>query len=207
MDIQAQYQDDWQDAKKFYVQNETQVKLYFGLISSMENKPVTIIDLCASPGGKVILLHDLFPTAKLFANDVSSSRVQSLKNNLDRCQVVAEISCYDGTVFPEETKYDLVIVDAPCSNSGCLYKCPEARWRLESPEVLMHQEKQIQLLSKAASLVTPRGSVIYSTCSILKEENEEVLKSVPKLRIKNAISCLPTTYGSEGGFAALLQLH
>ncbi len=129
--------------------------------------------MAASPGGKSILLADFFPKAELFANDITEKKVKILQENFAKYGIKASISVGDGAEFESNIKFDLVIVDAPCSNSGCLYKCPEARWRLTKEDLAAYILLQKKLLQSARKLVSDEGFIIYSTCSILPEENKQ----------------------------------
>jgi len=194
--------DSFIDSPEYYIQNPTQALLLAKLAEKI-SPPSTILDLCAAPGGKTLLLHDLFPHAQLSANDISENRLQRLSQNLLKYGVQASVSCKDATKDSFGQQYDLVVVDAPCSNSGVLYKCPEARWRLEKDETLHIQQTQKNILQAASKLVKKGGYLWYLTCSILPQENEEVvLASFPEAI---HFTELPRPTGFEGGFAALIS--
>ncbi len=193
---------------RYYIQNVTQVALLSHL-SSVTPTPKAIIDLCAAPGGKLIAAHDLFPTAKLYANDSSERRLQKVRENLEKYKIQAELSTGYGEAFHSDHSLDLVIVDVPCSNSGVLNKRPEARWRLTPEEIRSLTETQFNLLQSARELVSDQGVIWYVTCSILKEENENMMHRActelgltmvgePKL-------ILPNQDGWEGGFGCALR--
>lgn len=196
--------DDFATNKRYYIQNPTQFAIYSELKNGLKAIPKSILDLTASPGGKTILLHDFFPDAVLFANDLNDKKVAKLKENLKKYKIDATLSAASGLQFPEYRKFDLVVVDAPCSNTGCLYKCPEARWRLNAKELEASVDLQRKLLQKAINIVAPGGTIWYSTCSILPEENEELVASIPQLKVLSQTLVLPNKEGNEGGFGAFL---
>jgi 16S rRNA (cytosine967-C5)-methyltransferase len=143
-----------------YVQNITQVELLTRACEGLA--PTRMLDLCAAPGGKAILLHDLFPEATLVVNDLKDS--PRLRQNLADYGVEAEIYVGPGEEF-SDGDFDLILIDAPCSNSGVFHKRPEARWRHADLS-----EIQDRLIAHAKTLLRPGGTLIYMTCSILPSE-------------------------------------
>jgi 16S rRNA (cytosine967-C5)-methyltransferase len=104
---------------------------------------------------------------------------------------------------------DLVVVDAPCSNSGVLYKCPEARWRLSQEEIEKHTVLQQELLEKAYTLALAGKTIWYMTCSILTQENEHVIQQFStkfSVRVDKTILQLPDNEGHEGGFGCQISI-
>ena len=194
-------------SSNYYIQNVTPVALISDLYKHAKN-PHKILDLCASPGGKTVALHDLFPNAELFCNDVSNKKIEKLKENLDKYSITATLSTSLGEAFSSDNLFDLIIIDAPCSNSGVLNKRPEARWRLTKEHLNELTKTQDSLIENAKQYLSPEGQIWYMTCSILPEENEE--------RIKNAHlnfgletnflskKILPNHEGWDGGFACIL---
>lgn len=192
-----------------YIQNATPVTLMHHLKEEMA-KPASVLDLCASPGGKLILVQDYFPDAQLFANDISEQKIQKLQSNLDKYSLKATLSCGRGETLKQELRYDLIIVDAPCSNSGVLNKRPEARWRLSEDQLANLEATQLALLENAASLLSIHGEIWYLTCSILKAENEHLIDKACQtlgLVIKRQKTILPTADGWDGGFACSLRIR
>ncbi len=108
-----------------------------------------------------------------------------------------------GELFQSDQKYDLILVDAPCSNSGVYHKRVEARWRFSPTALEELSDLQAEILERAASLLTPGGQLWYMSCSILQEENEETIEFADSL----ALTCLhqekvlPNRKGWDGGFA------
>jgi 16S rRNA (cytosine967-C5)-methyltransferase len=189
---------------RYYIQNPSQFQIYSHLKNALKKHPQAILDLAASPGGKSILLHDFFPNASLFANDVSDKKRDLLQENFTKYAIKATLSVGCGTEFTTDQLFDLIVVDAPCSNSGCLYKCPEARWRLTKEDVAQQVQLQKKLLQSALKHLTPEGVIWYSTCSILPEENEQLIASFPELKVAAEKLILPSKDGCEGGYGACL---
>ncbi|MBN4066564.1 hypothetical protein JYU14_00580 [Simkania negevensis] len=191
-----------------YIQNITQATLTGKLCQKMD-APKTALDICAAPGGKAILLHAAFPQTTIHANDANAKRMIRLQENLTKFHINALLTTIRGEDYPEERKYNLVIVDAPCSNSGVLAKCPEARWRLNKQNIDALQRTQVALLKKAARLLHNGGKIWYLTCSILAQENEAIIEQTcnsENLTItKGPYTQTPNAEGWEGGFACELS--
>lgn len=188
-------------SNEWYIQNITPGLL----VQSLNDRiPNSILDLCASPGGKLLLAHDLYPKAELFANDLTEGKIKTLKENLDKYQLKATLTMGKGEEYPDGKLFDLIIIDAPCSNTGVLHKRPEARYRFQ-PGKFQHMQKA--LIGRAKELLSPHGAIWYLTCSLLPEENRELAQSAChafdlKL-IKDHLE-LPDETGKDGGYGALL---
>lgn len=195
-------------SKDFYIQNITPALLMTEL-SKKASHPSAILDLCASPGGKLLLAHDLFPEAKLTANDVNEKKLSTIKENCEKYSLSAELHCGKGEDFPTVKQFDIVILDIPCSNSGVLNKRPEARWRLSQENLKALKKMQLRLLEKATSLLTPTGQIWFMTCSNLKEENEDLIQEFLKehpFEIVTEKTILPNQEGYDGGYGCSLTL-
>ena len=134
-----------------------------------------VIDLCAAPGGKTLNLAELMDNkGKVIAVDKNENRLNLIKSNRERLGLTnIEIICGDGTnlKLPEADK---VLVDAPCSGTGVINKRADIRTRRTKFDIASLVELQKALLQNAASMVKEGGSLIYSTCSIEQEENEDI---------------------------------
>lgn len=191
----------------YYIQNITPIALVNELASKSPS-PESILDLCSSPGGKLIAAHDLFPSASLYANDVSMDKIERLSENLDKYGIQAHITCGNGESYPTTQQFDLIILDVPCSNSGVLNKRHEARWRINRENLTELNIIQKKLIHHATTLLNPNGILWYLTCSILKEENEHFLSEVcseMNLTLSYSKTFLPNTKGWDGGFGAILK--
>lgn len=135
-----------------------------------------VLDACAAPGGKSTLLADLGPDARVTAGEVSPSRLATLAALVRRwgapnVQVVGA----DARRPPFARPFDGVLLDAPCSGLGTLGRHPDIRWRARAADLARHGRRQRELLEGMAPLVAPGGTLVYATCSIEPEENEEVI--------------------------------
>jgi len=143
--------------------------------------PERIWDACAAPGGKTSVLARRHRNAELLATDISARRLQAMRRRIetelpDRAIRTLEA---DATQLPtSEGNFDLILCDLPCSGTGTLARNPEIRHRLEPSEFERQALRQRDILSAALKRLQPGGRLVYSTCSLEPEENEEVVKSV-----------------------------
>jgi len=190
---------------EYYIQNVTPVSLLDHMRS--QSKPKRILDLCSAPGGKLLYLFDAYPKAKLFANDVSEKRLETLRANCEKYAILADISNMPGEEFSSKEPFDLILLDVPCSNSGVLSKRAEARWRLDEDNVKELEEKQKRLLKHALSLLAPGGEIWYLTCSILQCENEKIAEFASDtlgMQRRTSHTIFPKITGEDGGFGVVL---
>jgi 16S rRNA (cytosine967-C5)-methyltransferase len=137
-----------------------------------------ILDLCAAPGGKTLLLSlGAGPQGHVVAGDLHANRVRAMKERLDGAGATnVETMVLDGTrPLPFEQKFDRILVDAPCSGTGTLARHPEIRWRLRPEDLADMHTRQVSLLGNAMPALAPGGRLVYSTCSLEAEENELVV--------------------------------
>ena len=105
----------------------------------------------------------------------------------------------------EKASFDRVLVDAPCSGTGTLRANPEIRWRLAARDFRGFAEQQRRILTRAVEVLKPGGRLVYSTCSVEREENEEVIESVDGLQLIRTIRSWPQREGSDGFFISMLE--
>lgn len=191
-----------------------------------------IIDFCAGAGGKTLLLGALMrSTGRLYAFDVSAARLARAKprfarSGLSNIVPVVINEQADQRVKRLRGKAHRVLVDAPCSGLGTLRRNPDLKWR-QHPESLEHlKATQAAILRQAAQCVAPGGRLVYATCSILPEENEQQVEAflsdnpdftlldaskIVKDRCENLtfegpmLMLRPDTHGTDGFFAAVLE--
>jgi 16S rRNA (cytosine967-C5)-methyltransferase len=168
------YAEGW-----FTVQDESSMRV----ASALAPQPgSSVLDLCAAPGGKTTHLAELMHnTGQVVACDVDQRRLQTaveLAGRLGLNIIETRLLRPERGEGAPAGRFDAVLVDVPCSNTGVLGRRPEVRWRLR-PEDFPHLVKlQTQLLRQACERVKPGGAVVYSTCSIEPEENGAVVRAV-----------------------------
>ncbi len=145
-----------------------------------------ILDCCAAPGGKTLILAERNSAAQIVACEASPQRLAQLRERLTGHAQHVDCRLADATAFTEVGAYDLVLADVPCSGTGTLGRNPEIRHRLKLEGLSRQAERQCDLLQAALRATRPGGRIVYSTCSLEPEENEQVvaavLASIPNLR-------------------------
>jgi 16S rRNA (cytosine967-C5)-methyltransferase len=138
-----------------------------------------VLDLCAAPGTKTTHLAELMRNhGKIIACDIDDARLQTLRDLAGRLGVtIIETHLLNprSNEEPPPGPFDAILVDAPCSNTGVLGRRPEARWRLRESDLAELVRLQTKLLLQAAERLKPGGKLVYSTCSIEPEENQQVV--------------------------------
>jgi 16S rRNA (cytosine967-C5)-methyltransferase len=174
-----------------------------------------VLDACAAPGGKTSYLAQLMRNeGRIVACDVSADRLARLRENLERLSVTnVEVRKADW-LRPqpaEKEKFDRILLDAPCSNTGVIRRRVDVRWRLSHDDFEKMPEVQLGLLKNLSTKLKPGGSLVYSTCSMEPEENEEVVRRItnviPSLKFQKSRSTLPFRDNVDGAFAALFTLN
>jgi 16S rRNA (cytosine967-C5)-methyltransferase len=190
-----------------------------------------VVDFCAGAGGKSLMLGAMMSSqGRLYAFDVSAGRLSQLKPRLKRSglsNVHPHLLAneHDSKVKRLAGKIDRVLVDAPCSGFGTLRRNPDLKWRQSPQSVAEMQLKQASILRAAAGLVKPGGRLVYATCSLLREENEEIVDAFlaerPEFTARHCGEILrqqgiaidvgermrlwPQVHGTDGFFAAVLE--
>lgn len=137
----------------------------------------TVMDVCAAPGGKTTHLAELMDNkGKIFAFDIHPHKVEIIKKNASRMGIdIVDALCLDATEFHEKYEgiCDKVLADVPCSGIGIIRKKPDIKWNKE--DILSLPDIQYKILENASRYLKVGGELVYSTCTILKRENEDVL--------------------------------
>jgi 16S rRNA (cytosine967-C5)-methyltransferase len=139
--------------------------------------PVNILDACAAPGGKTLILLERNPQAHIVACEASEQRLAQLEKRLAN---ISNVECRlgDATRLIEIASFDLVLADVPCSGTGTLGRNPEIRHRLRVEDLPRQAVRQRAILHSALRSVRDGGRVVYATCSLEPEENEQVVAAV-----------------------------
>ena len=137
-----------------------------------------VLDACAAPGGKTLILLERDSDARVVACEASEPRLVQLKKRLAEFSDRVEFRFGDATKLQFDGTLDVVLADVPCSGTGTLARNPEIRHRLRAGDLPRHTERQHAILKAALSAVRPGGHVVYSTCSLEPEENEQVVARV-----------------------------
>jgi 16S rRNA (cytosine967-C5)-methyltransferase len=173
-----------------------------------------VLDACAAPGGKTGYLAQLMENrGTIVACDRNPERLDILKKNMARLGVgIVHTFGHDWTSghVPAEiasmAPFHRILLDAPCSNTGVMRRRVDVRWRLQPTDFLRMQRRQLEVLRALIPLLGANGILVYSTCSLEPEENEQVVRGVldgwPTLRLIEEKRSLPFQDGFDGAFAA-----
>ena len=191
------------------------------------NKNKLFLDACAAPGGKSFQI--LSKKLNVVLNDKNKTRIQILKTNLKRLKLSAKILNKDFIQLNNNRKYDVIIIDAPCSAVGTIRRNPEIFFKNKSPDFNELLSLQENMLKKASFLLNKNGFIIYMTCSFLETETiyqvkkflelnnnfllsdlklKENKKNYSKLIKNNFMITIPNIifdYNIDGYFAAFLK--
>ncbi len=148
------------------------------LVAEVVEHGATILDCCAAPGGKTLILAERNPQGRIVACEASAQRLEQLRKRLAPLESRVECRLADATALTDESAYEAALVDVPCSGTGTLGRNPEIRHRLHLEDLTRQAERQQAILAAALRAVRPGGRVVYSTCSLEPEENEQVIGAV-----------------------------
>jgi 16S rRNA (cytosine967-C5)-methyltransferase len=148
------------------------------LANRLDIREPRILDACAAPGGKTLIIAERNPQARILACESSTPRFEQLRQRLAGHADQIECRQVDVTTLNEDAAFDLVIADVPCSGTGTLGRNPEIRHRLRPEDLPRQSERQRAILAAALRAVRPGGRVVYSTCSLEPEENEHVVAAI-----------------------------
>ena len=174
-----------------------------------------ILDACAAPGGKAFLIAAALGSAEgLVCTDSNEKRLPRLEENLERLHAgKATVAVHDWTEpGPPEWhgSFDGILLDVPCSNTGVIRRRVDVRWRLQAPDIDRIALTQRKILENAIACLKPGGRLVYSTCSIEHAENlglvEAFLTDHPQWEIRGTREALPFRDGTDGAFAARIEL-
>jgi 16S rRNA (cytosine967-C5)-methyltransferase len=137
-----------------------------------------ILDCCAAPGGKTLAIADQNPNSTITAVELHPHRARLLQKLLHPHASHIQIVNADAQHLPVSSRFDRVLADVPCSGTGTLARNPEIKWRLTLDDLGELAQRQRAILRSALAQVAPGGRLIYSTCSLEREENEDVVEQV-----------------------------
>ncbi len=145
------------------------------LVAKLTGQGHRILDCCASPGSKTSLIARQNPQAKVIASDLHPHRARLLRalTHQPNVRVVAA----DARRLPFTADFDLILADVPCSGTGTLARNPEIKWRLKPEDLSDLASRQAAILNSAITHLAPGGRLVYSTCSLEREENEDVVEA------------------------------
>lgn len=199
------FQDGW-----FYVQDPS--TLLAALV--LAPKPgEAVLDLCAAPGGKTTFMALLMNNeGKIVAGDISDERLKLIRENCQRLGVTCvETVLLSGNPAsgPGARPFDRILIDAPCSNTGVMRRRVDLRWRISRDEIGRLRQGQLELLRRAAPKLKAGGAMAYSTCSLEREENaevvEEFLREHSNFKLSTQRELSPVNDEMDGAYVAKME--
>jgi len=136
-----------------------------------------ILDCCAAPGGKTLAIADQNPDASITAVEIHPHRARLMQSRFPKDTRIETVVA-DACNLPTTRPFDRILADVPCSGTGTLARNPEIKWRLTPADLTELQQRQVAILRSVLQHLRPGGQLIYSTCSLEKEENEDVIDQV-----------------------------
>ncbi|MBT8043610.1 MAG: 16S rRNA (cytosine(967)-C(5))-methyltransferase RsmB [Verrucomicrobiae bacterium] len=172
-----------------------------------------ILDACAAPGGKTALIAARMDNeGQIVCTDSNEKRLPRLEENLKNLGItIAEVKAHDWTQpAPAEWhgRFDAILLDVPCSNTGVMRRRLDARWRLKAEDILTLTEIQKKIIQHAMPCIKPSGRIVYSTCSLEAEENHDLVTQVASeqtdWKVDAEHQALPYRDQTDGAYAARL---
>jgi len=160
-----------------YVQDPASAVVADVVAIVLGDRPGRVVDLCAAPGGKAWRLVTRAPGLDVVALDRHLGRARLVVTALSGAAARGVVTADSGQPPLRDRAFDGVLLDAPCSGTGTLRRHPEIKWRLRASDLAELVEAQHRLLDAACALVVPGGTLVYATCSVEPEENEDHFRS------------------------------
>ena len=139
-----------------------------------------ILDACSSPGGKTTYMAELMQNnGEIHAWDLYKHRVGLVEENAERLGInIIKTKCEDASIYKEEykEKFDKILLDVPCLGIGVLKRKPDIKWKRKSEDIKEITQIQEKILETCSKYLKKGGQLVYSTCSIFKEENEDIIE-------------------------------
>ena len=158
---------------------------------------LTFLDLCAAPGNKTA--QALPSGVRAIACDIHARRLAALKT------LGISLVVLDGTQpLPFRRRFERILIDAPCSGTGTLARNPEIKWRLRPSDLPELHARQAALLEQGRKALAPGGVLVYSTCSLEREENDDVVATAPAGTVIEIMRRIPGIQPGDGFFAAVM---
>lgn len=168
-----------------------------------------VLDLCAAPGGKMSYIGQMMEdTGDLVGVEIFEARMKVLNQAMKRTGLKNYTTVVSDAVTYQAEPFDIVLADVPCSGFGTFSKKPDIKWKKELLDIKQITRLQSEILQHAATMVKPGGVLVYSTCTIEPEENEEVvfqfLSKNPNFKIESAENYVPAAVVDSHGFIRTL---
>ena len=175
-----------------------------------------VLDACAAPGGKTVLIADRMQgRGVVIALETHADRVKRLQENILRCKIDHVLVAEGDATNPDlvtglgKDRFNRILLDVPCTNTGVLRRRPDARWRFSLDRMQTLNKLQRAMLNNVVALLRPGGVIVYSTCSLEPEEGEHLvaqfIEQHRELKLEQTAMSLPFNSRMDGAFAALIR--
>lgn len=223
--VGAEYVEDTKCADCLFVRNGQKVRPLFdaGFITFQSQTSVKcceiagvkdgdeVLDMCAAPGGKSVYFAGVGENVKVLSCDVYHHRLELIQQYARRMGVKLNVRLMDATVYNKSlaNAYDVVLCDVPCSGLGVAARKPDVYLFKDKDQIFGITETQAKILENGSRYVRDGGTLVYSTCTLLKDENEDMIKKFLKqnrhFRLEEEKYFLPDGKGSDGFFVAKMR--
>lgn len=195
---------------KFYIQD---LSAMYPIFLANLKKGYKVLDTCASPGGKTLLMAEIVgDTGKILSCDISEKKTDKIKENIKKSGFLnINVMIQDATKPNPDLreKFDAILADVPCSGLGVIGRKADIRYRLKKEDIKSLSFLQKEIIDNTISYLKKDGIFIYSTCTISKEENEEnrdyILNKYKDLYLFKEKKILPFMYESDGFYTAIFK--
>lgn len=195
---------------KFYIQD---LSAMYPIFLANLKKGYKVLDTCASPGGKTLLMAEIVgDTGKILSCDISEKKADKIKENIKKSGFLnINVMIQDATKPNPDLreKFDAILADVPCSGLGVIGRKADIRYRLKKEDIKSLSFLQKEIIDNTISYLKKDGIFIYSTCTISKEENEEnrdyILNKYKDLYLFKEKKILPFMYESDGFYTAIFK--
>lgn len=176
--------------------------------SLLELKPgMRILDACSAPGSKLTHLFECCPEAQFTAIEIDKQRITRLEENIARLGMQAQVVCADARDLSDwwdAAPFDVILLDAPCSATGVIRRHPDIKLLRQDQDIAALQSLQTELLQTLSKTLKPGGQLLYTTCSVLSEENDAVIENFLGLQTLSLKSItLPVGRATQYGWQIL----
>lgn len=199
----------------FYIQDDASI-VVSEILAPVEGEKV--LDVCASPGGKTTHIAEIMnDKGYILARDISNKKIDLIKENIERLEISSiKTEVFDAASddIENKNKFDKILVDAPCSGLGIIRRKPDIKYNREFDDISFISDLQKEILDKSSKLLKKDGILVYSTCTIGKMENSNVVKSflkknknfkIVKIENKESLELLPGDRNTDGFYIVKLK--
>jgi 16S rRNA (cytosine967-C5)-methyltransferase len=192
----------------FYVQDPSTLKA----VDLLDPQPgESILEPCAAPGGKTTdICQRMANRGRIVASDAAPERLRLVDENLKRLACTAVETIPMAALLKTDEKFDRILLDVPCSNTGVLRRRVDLRWRIRLEQIPNLAREQVAIGLRFAARLKPGGVLVYSTCSLEPEENGQVIdrlqRQIRALQLKETWESFPPESGLDGAFVAKFKM-